>query len=105
MSSEEEISVVSVASAVTPEPIAQAMYSEEEFEDEEPEEPEEDSDEAPEPDLVDELMDKNTELEDRIQELKEQCEEEKKPMVMLGALVHHLLNRNGDLADKLRVTG
>ena len=26
-------------------------------------------------------------------------------MVMLGALVHHLLNRNGDLADKLRVAG
>ena len=26
-------------------------------------------------------------------------------MIILGALVHHLLNRNGDLADKLRVAG
>lgn len=109
MSGEDEVRDIHVVSeqlvTAVPEPIAEAAVdSDPEEYPEEEEEPEEDSEETPEDTLLDELMDRITELDDKVHELKELYQGEQQAAALLEALVHHLIIRNGDLADKLRAS-
>ena len=106
MSGEEEVRDIHVVSeqlvTAVPEPIAEAAA---ESDPEEYPEEEEEPEEVPEDTMLDELMDRIVELDDKVHELEELYQGEQQAAALLGALVDHLVIRNGDLADKLRVEG